>query len=317
MDEVRYNELIERAQYYGNQANWDKCIEYYKRAFEIMVRVDDLLDLSIVYLQIDNSFLALQGIESVISILPEDFRGYFYKGIYYEHLNQDSEALKYYLKALELESNVSEIYFKIGRIYDDLSDNEEKIEDNNEIDKNITRAKEYYLKALAIDPNHYYANLNLGSIYERESNLDKALQYTLKSYETDKNEKMASYNLGVIYSKLGKHEEAIKCYLDEVTKKDFYPFAYYNLGIIYKDQYKDYFKAKEYYLKGLKYLQKDPSLWYNLACTHVLTNDFQNAYDCFYCAISLNPKILGYLEEDDEVKKFIESSYFERLKEKC
>ena len=307
MDDVRYQELIERAQYYGNQSNWDKCIEYYQKAFEIMVRVDDLLDLSIVYLQIDNSFLALKGIDSVIEILPDDFRGYFYKGIYYEHIEDDLEALKYYLKSLELEKNVPEIYFKIGRIYDDLSDNENKLE-------NIELAKEYYYKTLELDDNHYYANLNLGSMYERDNNLEEALKFTLKSYSVNKDEKMASYNLGVIYSKLNDFEKAKECYLEEITKKDFYPYAYYNLGIIYKDEDKDYLKAKEYYLKGLNYLKKDPSLWYNLGCVHVLTNDYSNAYDCFYCAISINEKILNYIELDQEIKDFLKTEYYEKLR---
>lgn len=309
MDEVRYNELIERAQYFGNNANWDKCIEYYNKAFEIMIKVDDLLDLSIVYLQVDNSFLALKGIDSVINLLPDNFKGYYYKGLYYEHLNDDANALTYYLKSLELEKNIAEIYFKIARIYDDLSDNENK-------EENITLAISYYNKALELDSNHYYANLNLGSIYERQNQLDKALHYTLISYQANKEEKMASYNLGVIYSKLNDFDKAIKCYSEEVTKKDFYPYAYYNLGIIYKEQIKDYNKAKEYYLKGLEYLPKDPSLWYNLGCVHVLNNDFKNAYDCFYCAIIINNKILKYLKEDSEIVEFINSDYYQLLVQK-
>lgn len=309
MDDLRYNELIERAHFYGNQSNWDKCIDYYERAFEIMVRVEDLLDLSIVYLQVDNSYKALKGIEAVIEILPNDYRGYFYKGIYYEHIEDDLKALSYYLKALELESRIPEIYFKIGRIYDDLSD----VEDH---DKNIELAKEYYFKTLELDENHYYANLNLGSIYERDDLYDEALKYTLKSHQVNSNEKMASYNLGVIYSKINEYEKAEKCYLEEITKQEFYPYAYYNLGIIYKDYYKDYYKAKEYYLKGLKYLKKDSSLWYNLGCAHVLTKDYKNAYDCLYCAISLNEKILDYIEMDDEIKDFIGTEYYEQLKNK-
>ena len=309
MDDIRYNELIERAHFYGDQSSWDKCIEYYEKAFEIMVRVEDLLDSSIVYLHLDNSYRALKGIEAVIELLPDDYRGYFYKGIYFEHLEDDQEALTYYLKALELEPRISEIYFKIGRIYDDLSDSLMH-------DENIKLAMDYYFKTLELDENHYFANLNLGSIYERNDDLENALKYTLKSYEINNNEKMASYNLGVIYSKLNDFEKAEKCYLDEIKKKEFYPYAYYNLGIIYKDYYKDYYKAKEYYIKGLNYLKKDPSLWYNLGCAHVITNDYSNAYDCFYCAVSLNEKILSYLELDDEVKMFIKTKYFEDLKNK-
>ena len=109
---------------------------------------------------------------------------------------------------------------------------------------------------------------------------------------------------------------AEKCYLDEISKKEFYPYAYYNLGILYKDYYKDLMKAKEYYLKGLKYLQNDPSLWYNLGCAHVLSNDYKNASDCFYCAISLNEKILKYIELDEEIRDYINSIEFNNLKNK-
>ena len=138
----------------------------------------------------------------------------------------------------------------------------------------------------------------------------------LKANADDKNEKMSAYNLGVIYAKKKDYDNAIKYYKEEITKENFYPYAYYNLGIIYKDRYQDYEKAKECYIECLKYLKNDSSLWYNLGCAYVLLNDFVNATDCFYCAINIKPDILGYMDEDQEIKTYIINKEYKNLQNK-
>lgn len=313
-----YEERIRIAQNLANDNKVDEAINEYEDAFKILVSPGDVLDLALLYLDNGNSYRSQELIDSIIRESPEDIRGYFYKGIYYETLDDDDSALDMYLKCIDLKKTdnneaISNIYFKIGRIYDDKSEDKEE----NEKKKLIEKAKYYYDRAINSWSNNYYAYLNLGSIYEKENNLDKALELSLKANEISHDEKMSSYNLGVIYSKQGKYDKALECYKQEITKEDFYPFAYYNMGLIYKDFYHDYEKAKDCYIEGLKYLKKDASLWYNLGCVHVLLNDYNNAIDCFYCAICLNGDILSYMDEDKEIEVFVKSSAFEILKEKC
>lgn len=305
---MNYDDLIQKAREYGSNQNWDKAIEFYEKAFNISIDTYDVLDLAICYLENNDSYKALSNIEFVINVDPEDNKGYFYKGIYFEHLEEKEEALKWY-KISEEKGNIDpELYFKIGLIYDELSD----IDTYNDDFDNIAKAKNYYLKALEIDDYHFYANLNLGSIYEKENELEKALKLSLKAYESNSVESYVCYNLGVIYSKLNKYDLALKYYLEETKRENPYPYVYYNLGIIYKDK-KEYELSKLYYLEGLKYLKHDSSIWYNLGCVHALNNDFKNAFECFVGAITINSKIINYLEDDNELKEFIKSDEYNTL----
>lgn len=306
MTDKDYLDLIHQAQEYGSQEKWDQCIKYYERAFKIYIKVDDLLDCGLAYLENNCSFRALQTIETVIKANSTYYKGYYYKGIYYERIDETEKALFEYQKALEntIESieEKAEILFKIGKIKDDQDKADEAIE--------------YYKKSLAIDSNHFYSNLNLGSIFERRNELEQALTYTINASNANDKMKMASYNLGVIYGKMEKIEEAKKCYLNEITKEDFYPYAYYNLAILCKDFDNNLIQAKLYYLKALEYLKTDCNVWYNLGCCHVLLKDFVNATDCFYGAILINCKIYDFLLVDDEIAQYLQTQEFERLKEK-
>ena len=309
--------LIEKAGILYDKGELNEACKQYEEAFEYYVTYGDILEYSMIKMEQGEKDRALELIDGVIKAESKDFRGPYFKGVFYEYQNDDVEALKYFLEAEDLldKKNIIKdygvIYFKIGRIYDDLSD---KVEDKKE--EYLNKAILYYKKTLDIDEHYYYANLNLGSIYEKSDKLEEALVLFKRANEDLKEEKMSAYNLGVIYAKKKDYESAIKYYQEETTKKDFYPYAFYNLGIIYKDIYKDYEKAKECYINGLKYLKKEASLWYNLGCIYVLLADYKNATDCFYCAININPAILDYINDDKEISTYVINKEFQVLKNK-
>lgn len=314
-----YEQKIKGAQALANDGKVDEAIIEYEEAFKALVSPGDVFDLAMLYLDSGNSYRSQELIDSVIEKNPNDIRGYFYKGLFFESQDDDDHALDMYLKCVDLKQEVndeaiSNIYFKIGRIYDDKA---EDIEDESEKQKLIKKSKYFYEQAIKSWANNYYACLNLGSIYEKENDLNKALELSLQANNINHDEKMSSYNLGVIYSKKGEYDKALDSYKQEITKENFYPYAYYNMGLLYKDNKHDYEQAKDCYIEGLKYLKKDPSLWYNLGCVYVLLNDYNNAIDCFYCSIALNKDILSYMSEDKEIEEFVKSSAFDKLKEKC
>ena len=309
--------IIEKANIYYDKGDLDEASKLYEEAFNYFVTLGDILEYAMIKMEQGDNDKALELIDNVIDADKDDFRGYYFKGVFYEYQEDDEEALKHFLKAknlLDLDKigkDEAVIFFKIGRIFDDLSD---KYQDKKE--EYINLAKEYYQKALDYNPHLYYANLNLGSIYEKENILDKALELMLRAHEDEREEKMSAYNLGVIYDKMKEYDQAIKYYEEEITKKEFYPYAYYNLGILYKDIYKDYEKAKSCYIEGLKYLKDNSSLWYNLGCVYCLLNDFKNATDCFYYSISIKPEIFDYLEEDKETQTYVINREYQNLKNK-
>ena len=309
--------IIEKANIYYDKGNLDEASKLYEEAFNYFATLGDILEYAMIKMEQGDNDKALELINNVIEADKDDFRGYYFKGVFYEYQEDDEEALKHFLMTKNLldsdkiGSDEAVIFFKIGRIYDDLSD---KYKDKK--DEYISLAKEYYKEALKYNPHLYYANLNLGSIYEKENSLDEALELMIRAHDDEKDEKMSAYNLGVIYAKMKDYDKAISYYEEELTKKDFYPYAYYNLGILYKDIYKDYEKAKSCYIEGLKYLKDNSSLWYNLGCVYCFLNDFKNATDCFYYSITIKPEIFDYLEEDKETQTYVINREYQNLKNK-
>jgi len=182
-------------------------------------------------------------------------------------------------------------------------------EDENDTDK----AYDYYKKTLLYAPNHYWANLNLGSIYEKNNKFDLAILHTKKAYEINPNEKMAAYNLGVINGKLKNYQEAINYYLDEMKRKNCFMMAYLNIALIYKEIYHDYDTAKYYYIQGIARDKDNSTLWYNLGCLYVIINDYENGYNCLLYANIKDQSIKEYMAQDEELAEFKKSDLYKKL----
>lgn len=87
---------------------------------------------------------------------------------------------------------------------------------------NYEQAKEYYQKAIDLDPNKYEAYTNLGLIYVREGEYEKAMKCHQKTIELLPDDWRGYYNLGVAYSNTGDKENALKqvAKLRELNEKD-------------------------------------------------------------------------------------------------
>ena len=75
---------------------------------------------------------------------------------------------------------------------------------------NYEQAKEYYQKAVDLDPNKYEAYTNLGLIYVREGEYVKAIKCYQKTIELIPDDWRCYYNLGVVYNNMGDEENALK-----------------------------------------------------------------------------------------------------------
>ena len=308
-----YENLIEKARENGSINNWEEAIKCYEEAFQISEEIEDLLDYAICLLYGQNQARAEKVIDTIISLDEENFLPHFYKGLYYEYLEEYENAQESYLKSIELGYESDDIFFKVGYNYDLLGD--------------IKRAKEYYQKALELNENEFFSNLNLGSIYEEENDLEKALYYTQKAHKSNPYESRACYNLGVIYGKLNDSENQLKYYLKELECDNPHYEIYFNLGVYYKD-HKDYNQSKKYYLEAIKQTEgneflditekekKKASIYYNIACVECLEKDFKKAKEAFKLSIMINSDILDYLTKDNEISNFrTTKEYLDLIKE--
>jgi len=296
---IRYNDLINNAKDFTSQGKIQEAVNQYEQAFEIDSEANDLIDAGFLYLELKNYEESFLLFSVVVQADPKNPRGYYALALWYEEKEEYIEALKNLEKATTLDSFYIDAWFDMGRILEEIKDDD--------------RALKCYQRVLLFSPRHFWACLNLGSLYERQDKLDDALLYTNKAYDINSNMKMVNYNLGVINARLGNYEEAIKNYLEEIKKEDGFYQAYYNLGLIYKDIYKDYEKAKLYYLMGISKAKDNYFCWYNLGCVYALCNQYEDAYNCLYYAITKRPDLRNGLENDEDLQDFIKTKNYQKL----
>lgn len=287
---VKYLELIQEARESGSRENWLRAIALYEEAFEIAIDIDDYLDYGLAHLQIGDKVRAEDIIQNALLENEDNPNCYYIYGMFYEETNQIDKAIQMLEKANELILS-ADYLFDLARLYDEV-DKEKAI---------IT-----YQKALKLDPNHYWANLNLGCLYEEMQENETALIYLLQAKNIDENGPMLNYNLGVVYAKVKQYDKAIECYQKAID--DSSDLACFNIAILYKDYYKDYKMSKYYYLEAIKRNKNDYRFWYNLGCLYAIIDDYSNAIECLKYAAYLEPKVTRYISQDPELQA---------LKNKC
>lgn len=182
----------------------------------------------------------------------------------------------------------------------------------------LQKAIDYYNQGLALYPEHYGAQFNLGNIYVVYEDYYSAAEAYEKAIEYNKYFTLARMNLGIISAeKLGDFDGAISQYQAIVDSKRhlwFIPFvfsnkksekinrgiAYYNMGLAYREKsmYLDdktesqlpYLqKSIKAYKNALKVLKKNYDATYNLALAYHLMGDYQNAGLNYCKAIEIEP----------------------------
>jgi pentatricopeptide repeat protein len=77
-----------------------------------------------------------------------------------------------------------------------------------------------YKKALALEPNYFYANLYLGVSYHDLKQYDSAIAYTTKAILSNPKENLSYYYLAQSYAKNNKPEDALR-YLEQALQRGY------------------------------------------------------------------------------------------------
>ena len=129
---------------------------------------------------------------------PVDARDYFLRGCSYHELGMYSEAVKYYQKAIKLESDFLEAFINLGVAYYQIG--------------KYSKAIDAYEKAIILDPQSSSIYNKLGSAYIIHGRFSKALDSFKKATELEPENPVSHYNLGIAYYLIGEREAAFKEY---------------------------------------------------------------------------------------------------------
>jgi len=148
---------------------------------------------------------------------PEKARPYNNLGIILGEGGKQNEAIKYFLKAIEIDPNYGEPYNNIGFAMYKMG--------------RIDEAIKYFSKALKVTPDVAKIHNNLGLALAKKGLLDKAIKHFSTAVQIDTLYGDAQNNFGLALYKIGKTDEAIKHLSKAIKMVPDLPEAYNNLGL--------------------------------------------------------------------------------------
>jgi tetratricopeptide (TPR) repeat protein len=141
---------------------------------------------------------AVEQLKNVIAVEPDNYRAHDNLGLCYDALQQDSEALRHFLRALDL---VKEKHPDYDWAYANLA---EFFLKRDQPDKAFQLAAEAAQRNASSARNFYLAGRSLVKLGRDEN----SLRWLQKAVELDPNHAEAHFQLGHALQRLGKTEEA-------------------------------------------------------------------------------------------------------------
>ena len=196
-------------------------------------------------------------------------------GLAFHKRGQIDEAIKYYLKSIELNPNYADSYINLGSI----------MQERGQLDEAIKN----YEKALQLRPQDATANYNLGSVFQKIGQLEKALNYYDKALKINPNLFVAYNNLGSALQEKGQLDEALACYQRALKINPNYISAHTNMGSAFQEK-GQLDKALTCYQKAIQINVNFADAYYNLGTTLQKQGKVDEAIENYILASTNEPR---------------------------
>lgn len=162
-----------------------------------------------------------------------------------------------------------------------------------------------YKKAIELNPDLATAHNNLANVYYKLADYDQAQTLYKKAIELNRYSVRPYYNLGIIYHEMHNHEQAQVLYKKAIAMDPYFADAYYNLGNVYYDL-GDYEQAAPLYEQTISFNPKHAQAYYNLALIYFHNKQYKLAIQYSDRAQELgfvNPSFLAILKPHRNLAK--------------
>ncbi|MDA2930638.1 tetratricopeptide repeat protein, partial [Acidobacteria bacterium AH-259-O06] len=285
--------------------------EYFQKAVELAPGFAAArYNLALIYIKQRKHNLALEELNALIDLEPQDSRGYFLRarlrlevkqldqaledfgrvlqmdpknydawqllgGLYYQQ-ERYQESAQAFQKILELSPNPVEAYFDLALSQQALGQKEKAIKN--------------YRKFLVHYPDDFQAHFFLGLLYREVGQDDLALEHFLKAEEEDPAHRELAQELGNLYLDRNNLEEAHKSLLQANLDS---AINLGNLGVIAQRR-GEYSQAENYFRRAL---EKEPNslLWAHLGDLLAEQKRNQEAAKAYENALGYDPQDLDTL----------------------
>ncbi|WP_016953184.1 serine protease [Anabaena sp. PCC 7108] len=207
---------------------------------------------------------------------------YLVSGYLLEKSKQYNEAISYYNKALEIDSQISEIYLNRGKIYGQQRRTDLEIAD--------------YTQAININPKFTQAYYNRGVVYDEQGENDLAIADYTQAIKINPKFTQAYYNRGVVYDEQGENDLAIADYTQAIKLNNKYAEAYNNRAGIYRKTGKKDLAFSDYN-QAINLNPKDERFYYNRGVIYGEQGKQDLAIADYTQSIKLNPLFIMAISE--------------------
>jgi tetratricopeptide (TPR) repeat protein len=183
---------------------------------------------------------------SILERYPRNYRALVNMGTAYYRAQNLQEALAYYLKAIEVQSDEPSLLYNLGMTLQKLNRPDE--------------ADAVYERALQHAPPPKQASLihnQLGLMAIARQDYDRALSHFQEAVRTDPAHAIAHKNLALIYLRRQDMDQAERHLSRAVRNRPEYADAYYWLGVVHERQNRRQ-EAVESYRQALRYNPQHP-----------------------------------------------------------
>lgn len=210
---------------------------------------------------------------------------WFNKGIQSSRDKNNEEAIEYYTKAIEFNSDFADAYVNRGVAYRENKEFEKAIKD--------------YTKAIEINPKYAEAYCNRGVAYGELGNLEKEIENYTKAIEINPKYADVYYNRGIAYCEKKEMEKSIKDCTKAIEINPKHAKAYCNRGAAYFKS-GELPKAIEDYKKSLEIDADRALVYYNLTESYIFIDDLEEALKTLNIYIEKEPNPV--ISNDDHNK---------------
>lgn len=180
---------------YDNKKQYAYAIGWYKKALAVNPDfIPALFFMAGAVYETGDKKGALDCYHQVIRLNPTNFWAHNNAGSIYEELDMNTEALKYFRKALEIIPNQYKALFNIGVVLSKMGYEQ--------------KAQEYYWESIRWYNRYPYSFLNLSLLYKQEENLDRAIVVISEGIRCNPDASFLYYNRACYLAINGNTDEA-------------------------------------------------------------------------------------------------------------
>ncbi len=196
LDDKNVDAMLKLAELYFYVKKYDDCFKYINMALKIdKYNPKAYFMKGMNYKEIKDTAKAISSMQTAVEQDPSFYNAYMQLGIL-NAAQKNPIAVEYYKNALRVQPKSTEIWYAIGKYYQDV--------------ENWDKAMEAYNVLLQIDPKNKNANYNMGGInLVGKKDYKTALKYFTTALSSDPAYVDAYYARGVCYQTMGDKKNAV------------------------------------------------------------------------------------------------------------